>query len=86
MAATQDTSNGVRITVQAGTDMDALIARVRCHVAFANTQGREGMERCPLYVPGVQVEQSGPNSIELSTKGKANVRELQERVADHIGE
>ena len=86
VAATENTPNGVRVTVRDGTDVDALIARVRCHLAFANTQGREGMDRCPLYVPGVQVERSGPNSIELSAKGKASIRELQERVTDHIGQ
>jgi len=86
VAATENTPKGVRITVREGTDVDALIARVRCHLAYADTQGREGMDRCPLYVPGVRVERSGPNSIELSTKGKASVRELQERVTDHIGE
>ena len=86
VAAAENTPNGVRITVREGTDVEELIARVRCHLAFGNTQGREGMDRCPLYVPGVQVERSGPNSIELSTKGKASIRELQERVADHIGE
>ena len=86
VAATQNTSNGVRITVREGVDMDALMARVRCHLAFANTQGLEGMDRCPLYVPGVQVERSGPSSIELSTKGKASIRDLQRRVAAHVGE
>jgi len=86
VVAAENTPNGVRITVREGTDVDALIARVRCHVAFANTQGREGMDRCPLYVRGVQVNQSGPSSIELSVEGKSSIRELQERVADHIGE
>lgn len=86
VATTQNTSNGVRVTLREGTDVDALIARARCHVAFANTQGREGMERCPLYVPGVQVDRSGPNSIELTTKGKASIRELQQRVAEHVGD
>lgn len=86
VAAAENTPNGVRITVREGTDVEELIARVRCHLAFGNTQGREGMDRCPLYVPGVQAERSGPNSIELSTKGKASIRELQERVTDHIGE
>ena len=86
VAASENTPNGVRITVREGTNVEALVARVRCHVAFANTEGREGMDRCPLYVRGVQVQQAGPNSIELSTKGKASIRELQQRVADHIGQ
>jgi hypothetical protein len=44
------------------------------------------MDRCPLYVKGVEVQQSGPSTIELSVEGKANIRELQKRVADHVGE
>ncbi|MBT8464917.1 MAG: hypothetical protein KJO57_09535 [Deltaproteobacteria bacterium] len=86
VVASEDTSNGVRITVREGTDVDELVARIRCHLAVANTEGREGMDRCPLYVPGVEVQQSGPNAIELSTKGKASIRELQERVSDHVGD
>ena len=84
VAATKMTSNGVRVTLREGTDVDALITRVRCHVAFANTQGREGMDRCPLYVSGVHVERSGPNSIELTTQGKGSIRELQQRVVEHV--
>jgi hypothetical protein len=86
VAASENTPNGVRITVREGTNVEEMVARIRCHIAYGNTQGREGMDRCPLYVSDVQAEQSGPDSIELSTKGKAKVRELQERVADHIGE
>jgi hypothetical protein len=85
VAASENTPNGVRITIREGTNMEEMVTRIRCHVAYGNTQGREGMDRCPLYVPDVQVKQSGPDTIELSTKGKANVRELQERVADHVG-
>jgi hypothetical protein len=86
VVASENTPDGVHISLREGTDVDEMIARVRCHTAFANTQGRKGMDRCPLYVRGVQVQRSGPSSIELSVKGKASVSELQQRVADHIGE
>jgi hypothetical protein len=86
VVATEDTAKGVRITVRDGTNMDEMIARIRCHIAFGNTKGRKGMDSCPLYVPGVEVEQSGPDSLELRVKGKSNIRELQKRVAEHIGE
>lgn len=86
VVAVENTPNGVRISVRDGTDMEAMVARIRCHVAYANTQGREGMDRCPLYVRGAQVRQSGPASIELSAPNKASVLELQQRVADHVAE
>jgi len=86
VVSTEATANGALITVREGTDVKALVAQIRCHIAIANTQGRKGMDHCPLYVPGVQVNQVGPIAIRLTTKGKANIRELQERVAADIGD
>lgn len=86
VAASENTANGVLITVKAGTNVEAMIARIRCHIAVAETEGHEGMDSCPLYVPGVEVVQSGPNTVELKVKGKANVHDLQKRVSDHVGE
>ena len=84
--ATENTSNGVRISLREGTDMEALLAHIRCHVAYANTRGGEGMKWCPLYVRGIQVRQIGPASIELTASGAANISELQRRVADHVAD
>lgn len=86
VSATENTAHGVRITVKEGTNVEVMVARIRCHIAVADTEGREGMDSCPLYVRGLEVEQSAPNTIELKVKGKANVHELQKRVADHVGE
>jgi len=83
--ATEDTSDGVRILIKESTNVEEMVARVQCHIAHANTVGRKGMDRCPLYVEGVEVEQTGPRTIELRTEGKAHVRELQKRVAEHTG-
>lgn len=85
VVAAEKTRDGVRISIKEGTDVEEMVARVRCHIAYAKTQGREGMDRCPLYIEGVEVEQTGPNTIELRVKGKADVRELQDRVAAHTG-
>lgn len=85
VVATEKTPDGVRILLKDGTNVEELIARIRCHIAYGNTRGRKGMDRCPLYVESVNVGQSGPNAIELSAKGKANVRELQKRMANNIG-
>jgi hypothetical protein len=85
IVSSEDTSNGVRITIKEGTNVEEMVARVRCHIAYGNTQGREGMDRCPLYIEGVEIEQTGQSTIELSVEGKANVRELQKRIAEHTG-
>ncbi len=86
IASSENTPNGVRITLKEGTNVEEMVARVGCHIAYGNTQGREGMDRCPLYIEGVEVKQTGRSTIELSVKGKANARELQKRIAEHTGE
>lgn len=84
VVTTEATAKGARITVRQGTDVKALVAQIRCHIAVANTQGRKGMEHCPLYVGGVEVQQVGPSTIELTTSGTANIQKLQERTARQI--
>lgn len=86
VVSTEAGANGARITVLHGTDMKALVAQIRCHIAIGNTEGLKGSERCPLYVRGVAVQQVGPNEIELTASGGANIRELQNRVATQIGD
>jgi len=79
VVSTEATANGARITVRQGTDMKALVAQMRCHIAVGKTQGLKGMGHCPLYVRGVDAQQVGPNTIELTTSGNANIRELQDQ-------
>lgn len=86
VVAVQDTTTGVRILVRKGTDVEAMIARIRCHLAFARTRGGTGMARCPLYLPAIDVYPVGPLEIELSARRQASVRPLQQRVADHVAE
>lgn len=83
---TEPTTNGALIAVRQGTNVKLLIAEIRCHIAVANVEGRQGMSHCPLYVPGVEVRQVAPTVIELTTTGKANIEELQKRVAADLGE
>lgn len=86
VVAVQDTTTGARIFVLKGTDVEAMIARIRCHLAFARTHGGEGMDSCPLYLPAIEVYQVGPLEIELSARRQTSVRPLQQRVADHVAE
>lgn len=86
VVAVDEIPTGVRISLRQGTDVEALVEHIRCHLAFGNTRGREGMDRCPLYLPGIQVHRVGTLVVELSTLDHASVRPLQQRVADHVAE
>lgn len=86
VVAVQDTTTGVRLFLRQGTDLEAMVARIRCHLAFARTRGGAGMDRCPLYLPAIDVYRVGPLEIELNARRQTSVRPLQRRVADHVAE
>jgi hypothetical protein len=45
---------GARLLLAEGTEPEALLGRIRCHLAHARTLGYGGMEGCPLYVEGLR--------------------------------
>lgn len=73
-----DIAGGVRISFAPGAPLDALIARMRCHFAYARTRAYEGMQSCPLYIRGVDVRAGAGNSIELFGADPATVHAIRE--------
>jgi hypothetical protein len=74
-----DVSRGVRVTFAPGTRVDAVVAHMRCHYAYARSHGFDERVSCPLYMPGLEVRQVGPQAVELGTANKARVEELRVR-------
>jgi hypothetical protein len=65
VTAFETTPEGVRVTY-AKADPDLLLREVRCHLAHGATQGRKGMEPCPLYQKGLRAEtQAAPGGAVL---------------------
>lgn len=83
VAAADNLPDGVRITVAEGVNQEALVAHTRCHLAFAATQGFEGMDACPLYVKGVALE-AADGVLLLKTEDPAALRAVQARTATHV--
>ena len=78
---------GIRIRFVEGISRDAVIAHMRCHIAFGRTQGRKGMDHCPLYVEGVDVGASTgseANTVDLLVEDGALVDELRRRARAHM--
>lgn len=77
--------NGVRVSFAEGVNMNAVIAHMRCHMAFALAQGREGMDECPLYLEGIEVERSGRGrEVDLTAESASVVRALRQRTQEHL--
>jgi len=76
---------GVSLSFKEGVDVNAAIAHMRCHVAFARTRGRIGMESCPLYIPGVSINREGNSGgVELTIGDQNQLQELRQRVQEHL--
>ena len=85
--AFEDVSSGVRIRLAEGVDVDAAISHMHCHLAFARTHGRVGMDECPLYLRGIRVERvARSRSIDLIPANPDDLEALRLRTSLHVEE
>lgn len=83
--AVEDVEGGVRITFREGVPMQPTLDHMKCHFAFARTQGYQGMQSCPLYVRGVSFEsEEASDSIRLTTDNPEAVESLRRRTREHV--
>ena len=80
-----DVPDGVRLRLREGVNADAALDHVRCHLAFARSHGRQGMDRCPLYLPEVSVAPTEDGALILTTRDAEQVPALRERARTHVG-
>lgn len=77
---------GVRLTFASGTDTSRVLAKMRCHAAFARAEGYAGMESCPLYHRGLTITESNDGrSIDLTSNDPTTAAELQHEAELHFG-
>ena len=85
LESVQDIDGGVRVRFSKGVNMDAATDHVLCHLAYGRTQGRQGMDSCPLYIKGVAAKRVGDsNDLDLTVEDEASVRGLRARAATHV--
>jgi hypothetical protein len=81
----EDVDDGVRIRLADDVNQEAALAHVKCHIAYANKMGREGMDDCPLYIKGVSAKAGDADHvIELTLDDDAELGELRKRSQDHV--
>ena len=79
----KNVSDGVAVIPSSAVNREALVAHMRCHLAYAATGGFEGMDSCPLYVKGVTLEDDGSNLV-LHAPDAAGAKAVQSRTATHV--
>jgi hypothetical protein len=77
----EDVERGVRVTFKPGTRVDAVVAHMRCHYAFARAHGFEERVSCPLYMPGLEIAQQD-GAAELRVRDRTQVAELRARARE----
>jgi len=85
VTSVEDVDGGVEITLADDVNRDAVLAHIGCHLAYAATQGHDGMDGCPLYIPGVQVSAgAGAHTVVLSVSDSAQLDLLRSRTRAHV--
>lgn len=81
----EEIEGGVRVRFAEDANVEAITAHVRCHFAYARTQGYEGMDACPLYLEGVSIRRvEGEPAVELTVDERGRVEELRARARAHV--
>lgn len=86
LESVQNIEGGVRVRFLDGVNMPAATDHVLCHLAYGRTQGRQGMDSCPLYIEGVTAKRvDETRNVDLTVDDPAKVPELRARAAAHVG-
>jgi len=83
-ARIEDLAHGVRIHFAPGADLRAIVAHMRCHLAFARTRGFTTVAGCPLYMKGVAIDEA-PDGLAVDVTGEAPVLVHEIQVRSRIG-
>jgi len=80
IASIDDRADGVHIAFAAGAPVEALVAHMRCHLAFARTRAFSDVGDCPLYMRGVEIASSGDgHGVDVTSRDADVAREIQLR-------
>ncbi|HVV48354.1 MAG TPA: hypothetical protein VHO06_01725 [Polyangia bacterium] len=83
VVAITDIPAGVRVQLASGTRADAVLAHMRCHLAFARARGFGAASSCPLYVKGIDIRAgSTSGTIEIVSDDAKIVDEVRARARE----
>ena len=77
--------SGVKITFAPTVRVDAVVAHMRCHLAYARTQGFPTESSCPLYLKGVDVHRMGTTStVEITSPDHVTAAHIQQEAKEEV--
>ena len=81
----EDVNKGAKLSIADGVSLDAITDHMRCHFAFARTEGYDGMETCPLYLEKLSFEKiEDDHAVIIQTDDSNSVEAVRKRSRDHV--
>jgi hypothetical protein len=78
-----DIPGGIRARFKDGIRVDAVLAHMRCHYAYARTRGFGAATGCPLYIRGIEIRRaSDPMAVEIVGRDAAVTTEIRSRARE----
>lgn len=78
--AIEDVPGGVSVTLAPTTNVEAALAGMRCHLAYASTHDWKANEGCALYIPGIEIRAGGaPRTIQIVSANASVAAEIRRR-------
>jgi hypothetical protein len=78
-----DIEGGVSVLFKPGIPVDAVVAHMRCHYAFARARGFDPSVSCPLYLRGIEIRRAiDPMAVEIVSSDPRAVREIRRRARE----
>ncbi len=78
-----DVPGGVRARFAESVRVEAVVAHMRCHLAFARTRGFDTVADCPLYVRGIEIRRtSDPHAVEIVGRDATIASEIRSRARE----
>jgi hypothetical protein len=85
-AIVEDLPDGVRLRFAAGAAVHDLALLMRCHLAFARARGFSNVPDCPLYLPGVDINEVADGSaIDVVSQRHGGAAEIRRRAHQETG-
>lgn len=87
VASAENVDGGVRMSFREGVNFEAMADHIRCHYAFARTEGHEGMATCPLYVKKIEIDSDAESkTVTITAEGDEAVEKVRERAKAHVAQ
>lgn len=82
----RDVAGGVAIDLSLKVNAAAAVASMRCHYAYARARGfAKEAAACPLYVRGLEIEQAGAHTIEITARDPATTAHVRQAAREDAG-